>query len=746
MFNSGDKAYLQQLNNQLVNAISKTSTDISDASVQRLSISLSNAIVNAIKSASPPPPIPPGGGPGSPSGSAPVDATLKKGEIILTFKQIARALDNLVGMFNDAANGVFKFGASLSRVSVATNTLGLVGLKSIDMTKSLDFSSPAVDTSFGKFGFDLGETGDMLATALKSNVKAISSNSQIFLARSVGLGTELGTTIEFLATNTQALGYNQDATVQLGHSILESSKQTGVFADTVFKAVKSFEQSTKQQAVIYGKGLSQDMQRFVAGLTKEMGFQSPDLIGLVSKLTPTSAEDIASTRALAARLGVDVGKMGKNQEEFVSEMLVALSRRAEGIRAGSGDDALATAARMTAELQGISLEQIQAAGVAVAKLGTAGDIVRKSKLQPAPTGNELSRTIEEESNAIRSLNKDAAENAKNFALSLAGTSTAFEMLEATQSAFDAALYDATTSLTNFAHVVGNVGVGTAGAFKLAGTVAPGVADSFTNILETTLGMKLAGVKLGDLRSKISTRYPAAGAAITNFPTHFDPKYMDMATTPGATVSTRLSAAARNKFNLFTKPTAGGVALGALGGVITGASDYAEHGDISHAASTGLGGALGGYGGATLGAAIGTAILPGIGTVVGGLLGGALGGWGGSEAGGAIDEALWSPEIKQANMDTGAKVSKAQESDQQKLDGDRQQDVVGKQLDVARSHTEYFASMDESLAILAGRTQSVASATIKPPKDDSRRDAEFVFSTGSSEYSMRQQLAYNTERA
>lgn len=743
MFNSGDKAYLQQLNQQLVNAIERPKAiDITDTSITKLSA----ALANAIRSGSPPP-IPPGGGTGAPSGTAPVDAALKKGELILISKQIAKALDNLVGVFNDAAKGVFKFGASLSRVTVATNNLALVGLRGADLSKSLDFSQPEVDTAFGKFGFDLGETGDMLATALKSNVKATSQNSQIFLARSVGLGTELGTTIEFLATNTQALGASEEATIELGHSVLESSKQSGVFADTVFKAIKSFEQSTKQQAVIYGRGLSQDMQKFVGGLTEAVGFQSPDLIGLVSKLTPTSTEDIASTRALAARLGVDIGKMGRNQEEFVSEMLVALSRRAEGIRVESGDDALATAARISAELQGISLEQLQAASVAVAKLGgTAGDIIRKTKLQPAPTSSDLSKTIEQESNAIRSMNIDAAENAKNFALSLAGAATAFDMLETTQSFFNSALYDSTRSLTKFADVVGSIGVGTAGGFTLAGTVAPGVLDSFSNILETALGLKLAGVKLGGLRSTISTSYPRVGAAMTNFPTHFDPTYMDVATTPGSTVSTRLSAAARNKFNLLSKPTAGGVALGALGGVITGASDYMERGDISHAASMGLGGALGGYGGATLGAAIGTAILPGIGTVVGGLLGGALGGWGGSEAGAAVDEALWSPDLKQTDFDTGPKVSKQTRNDQEKLNEARQQSVGDKQLDEARSHTELLASMEESLAMLAGKTSSVAAATIKPPKDDSRQDAEFVFSTGASEYSLRQQLAYNTGRA
>lgn len=742
MFNSGDRAYLQQLNSQLVNAIERPKPiEISDASITKLSA----ALANAVKSASSPLPIPPGGGTGAPSGSAPVDTALKKGEIILTFKQIARALDNLVGVFSDATKGVFKFGASLSRVTVATNNLALVGLRGSDLSKSLDFSQPEVDTAFGKFGFDLGETGDMLATALKSNVKATSQNSQIFLARSVGLGTELGTTIEFLATNTQALGASEEATIELGHSVLESSKQSGVFADTVFKAIKSFEQSTKQQAVIYGKGLSQDMQKFVGGLTEAVGFQSPDLIGLVSKLTPTSTEDIASTRALAARLGVDISKMGRNQEEFVSEMLVALSRRAEGIRVESGDDALATAARIGAELQGISLEQLQAASVAVAKLGgTAGDIIRKTKLQPAPTGGDLSKTIEQESNAIRSMNIDAAENSKNFALSLAGASTAFGLLETTQRTFNSALYDSTKSLTKFADVVGSIGVGAAGGFTLAGTVAP-FLGSFSNIVETAIGVQLLRMGARNTMSAVGTHFPRVGAAITNFPTHFDPA---LATTAhGSTVSTRLSAAAKNKFNLLSKPTAGGVALGALGGVIAGASDYMEHGDISHAASTGVGGALGGYGGATLGASIGTALFPVVGTLVGGLIGGALGAWGGSEAGAAVDEALWSTEFKKPDLSTGTTVSKVTRSDQEKINEDRQQSIGDRQLDETRSQTQILASIDETLAMLAGKTSSVAAATIKPPRDDSRQDAEFVFSTGSSEYALRQQqLAYNTGRA
>jgi len=79
------------------------------------------------------------------------------------------------------------------------------------------------------------------------------------------------------------------------------------------------------------------------------------------------------------------------------------------------------------------------------------------------------------------------------------------------------------------------------------------------------------------------------------------------------------------------------------GVVAGRDEYNNTHDASTAAAVGTGTAAGsiagGWGGSAAGAALGTMLLPGIGTIVGGVLGAALGGWGGGELGAAAAHAV-----------------------------------------------------------------------------------------------------------
>ena len=161
----------------------------------------------------------------------------------------ALAFTTASGKLSGAVNQTLGFGNALARSSVATGqNMSLMGAKFDSSTKQFTNQLPALSSAFKQFGLAPAEMGKILDSAIRANVRDTGRSTQKFIATSVGLGNNLSTTTKFLATQTNVLGMNTEATNMFGQSVSYGCIN-GILADSIFDAVSAFSDTAQEQIV-----------------------------------------------------------------------------------------------------------------------------------------------------------------------------------------------------------------------------------------------------------------------------------------------------------------------------------------------------------------------------------------------------------------------------------------------------------------------------------------------------------------
>ena len=577
--------------------------------------------------------------------------------------------------FEKAAQDIQSYGTVMGRTAAATGKTSLLGAKMLKDAggnlKSIDFSMPEVESAFGEWGTSFEESGRILAASLKANVDATDTGTQTFLARSTGLGTDLGLTNAFLAKNTNVIGASKTSTNKLGTSILNTATANNRVADGIFAAVDAFAEVSKVQSLIFSKSMALEMQGVVAAM--EAALPKTGLQEFAAKVMAGDSESQLGARRMAARLGVDVGLQQSDPKEFLAQLIDGISSYA----AQAGSDPLGKAVNLEAlgSLGGIDLSDIQAADRTSTHAGSQGMSTSDLLSTTALTAAEQAKADDAQQKLVTAVDAEASRNMKNFAMSLAGTSTAFTVLNTVSQTVRDSLYEVDGGLTALAKTLGGI-TGAKAGFNMTKTALD--IGSFGAMLggAVTLGKSLfsgarrlfgggkgggggggaggggagggggsrayrAGQRVrgganwlkGDVWGK-GGNVARAGQGIglsnalnphTGLPHNVPQSFKSVGRMPRAMGTAKAA---------FGK---GASRMPLIGGLIAGGLELAETGDKSRAAMT-AGGSMGGaMVGAATGAAIGS-VVPIIGTAIGGLIGGIFGAWGGGEAGKALNDA------------------------------------------------------------------------------------------------------------
>jgi hypothetical protein len=602
--------------------------------------------------------------------------------------------------FEKAAQDIQSYGTIMGRTAAATGRTSLLGAKMLKDAggnlKSIDFSMPEVESAFGEWGTSFEESGRILAASLKANVDATDTGTQTFLARSTGLGTDLGLTNAFLASNTNVIGASKSSTNKLGTSILNTATANNRVADSIFAAVDAFAEVSKVQSLIFSKSMALEMQGVVAAM--EAALPKTGLQEFAAKVMAGDSESQLGARRMAARLGVDVGLQQSDPKEFLAQLIDGISSYA----AQAGSDPLGKAVNLEAlgSLGGIDLSDIQAADRTSTHAGSQGMSTSDLLSTTALTADEQAKADDAQQKLITAVDAEASRNMKNFAMSLAGASTAFTVLNTVSQTLRDSLYEVDGGLTALAKTLGGItgakagfnmtktaldigsfGAMAAGTFSLGkglfrgvrrlfgggkggggggGSGGGGGGGSGGGSRAYRAGQRVRGGAnwlKGDVWGK-GGNVARAGQGMglsnalnphTGLPHNVPQSFKSVGKMPRAMGTAKAA---------FGK---GASRMPLIGGLIAGGLELAETGDKSRAAMT-AGGSMGGaMVGAATGAAIGS-VVPIIGTAIGGLIGGVLGAWGGGEAGKALNDAN-DPDFvaKQAKQKAAEQERLAQES-------------------------------------------------------------------------------------
>jgi len=613
-------------------------------------------------------------------------------------------LGTLLGPFEKAAKDIQSYGTIMGRTAAMTGRNSLLGAKMIKdeagKLQSIDFSMPEVETAFGQWGTSFEQSGKILDAALKANVDATDTGTQTFLARSTGLGNDLGLTNAFLATNTNVLGVSTGKANKLGDSILNTATANNRVADGIFAAVAAFEEVSRVQSVIFSKSMAIEMQGVVAAM--EAALPKTGLQEFAAKVMAGDSESQLGARRMAARLGVDVGLQQSDPKAFLSQLMEGIASYA----AQAGSDPLGRAVNLEAlaSLGGnLDLSNIQSAIRGVEESRDRNISVEKLLTPTKLTAEEQKNQDEAKQTLITAVDAEASRNMKNFAMSLAGASTAFTVLNTVSQTVRDSLYEVDGGLTALAKTLGGI-TGAKAGFNMTKTALD--IGSFGAMLGGLLSLG-QGVASGARRlfggrgggggggtgggaggggsggSGGSSRAFRAGQRVRGGANWLKGDVwgkggnvaragQGMGLSNALNPHTGLPHNVPQSFKSVGKmPRAMGTAKAAfgkgasrmplIGGLIAGGLELAETGDKSRAALT-AGGSMGGaMVGAATGAAIGS-VVPIIGTAIGGLIGGILGAWGGGEAGKALNDAN-DPDFvaKQAKQKAAEQERMAQES-------------------------------------------------------------------------------------
>ena len=570
----------------------------------------------------------------------------KVGKAFGTLKGIAKPLDG-------AGAQIRQFGNTMARTVAQTGNQALVnarlqkgaltGLKEL----KIDSLSETISGSFADFGIGLGQTGQILDTALRGNAKVTEKGTQDFLARAVGLGNDLGLATQAIATNTNFLGLSTDASNNFNQGVIQTAQANGRLADTIFQAVEAFKENTRSQQVVFGTHFAGTMRGVVAGLQAAM----PDtgIIDAVGKITGTDFKQQQATAALLSRLNV-----GASTQELSQDPAAVLAKMFKAIESDLGrfqndPRAMASQMELMASQAGLNKSDIEAILTQSSGRSTAEleKIMRNQAGKTGPTAGQIS----DEQVTVGGLSVDASEAMKDAKLAIHGANVAFNMLSTTTETVRASLdaFDGALAKTMGTLAGGVAGVG-------MGADATGAAGMFSSIVDTvSLIADVRGLLRGRRpRGRRSSRAPRSRPTPRGTKPSLSNRAKDMfrrtpsrppspnwVTTPARPPVPKggLGAGARS----LATGRVGGALKGVskkvplLGAAISGGLELAESGDKSRAGASAAGAGLGGWGGAAAGAAIGSMIFPGVGTAIGGLIGGVLGAWGGEAGAKAVHD-------------------------------------------------------------------------------------------------------------
>ena len=150
----------------------------------------------------------------------------------------------------------------------------------------------------------------------------------------MGLGNNLSTTTKFLATQTNVLGMNTEATNMFGQSVLAMAASNGILADSIFDAVSAFSDTAQEQIVFFGRASTEVTQNVINNMAALL--PDSDVAGLLAALT--SPDVVRQLPMITQQLGVPmVGDLSDpaNMRQLIETAIPALADMAQGMRRSS---------------------------------------------------------------------------------------------------------------------------------------------------------------------------------------------------------------------------------------------------------------------------------------------------------------------------------------------------------------------------------------------------------------------------
>tara|TARA_R110000824_G_scaffold35687_4_gene111595 strand:- start:301 stop:2517 length:2217 start_codon:yes stop_codon:yes gene_type:complete len=705
-----DRSFFEGLNSDLAKGINKAieggfkgaSLSLDAETVKLIGVEFSHAIKpleKAIKEDD-------DGGGGGGSGSAGQKGALNK--VVGVAKGVFGAARQLVAQ---NASNILAYGDTMARGVAATN-------------QSFLMNGDNLATKFGHFGFDIQQTGAMLDSAMRANVKGLGKNTQNFLARSAGLGISTATNTKFLSANTNILGQSMKETASLGTDLVNMALSNGMIGDSIFAAVAAFEANTKAQQVIFGAGIATEFQKIVGGLATLV--PGGGMNALIAKAAPTTVRGLLDLDILGGMFGGAFNSEGIRDDprRHTANFIAALSRASEKI-AGMTVRSGAQYIEHRFGKFGITLADIQTATVAMNEAGSISGLMKAMKggSIPIKTDKELFMSIAQNSLA-------AANAMKNAAIELGGLGTVQKGLAELAGTIEGSFYTLEGSISKLAIAMGDAAAVEAGLQSADKLGLGGIKDFITSLV--TAGVLLKGGRgAWPMLKKLGRKPPPPPRLPTppSIPGGRPPLVLDHKTgkmvpqrtptpwpTPLRAPQMPTPTTAPWYKRLFTgsskSATVGAtkkipVAGAALGAVF----EYGENQDISRAVTVGASEALGFWGGAAAGGSAGLAFGPyaPIASPVLALLGGLSAAWGAGEVGKVVHDSIDTDFVKKQELDReeAAKVEKDAAKAQSSIREEELAKNATAQLEVEESQVTVLEGMAVSLTLATDLLKDLA---------------------------------------
>ena len=524
-------------------------------------------------------------------------------------------------------NGIQEFGNVMSRSAVAANKEFLIGTKSV--AGALERSTPKLEKTFGKFGFDIVDAGRAMDSAIRANIRNTGLQTQKFIATSTGLGNSLGKTNTFLATQQNVLGLNTESTIALGRHLLATADANDMLGESLYAAIEAFTKTSKEQAVIFGPKTAEEIRKAVIGLEGLLGGTGAGQ-ALITSLT----SDMMKIYRIGGWLGMaDAGgQFERDPAGFIAKVLPAMAAKQREFRAAGSPLASQMLFRTFAAQTGIDISAFKDADIIM-------DRARKQNisLNEALRGRVFSeKDASEKAKIITQSSTDAAENMLNFGFQVEAVKTKMEVFGTAVDTASGWLYNSDGSLASAAETA-------ASALGLIGGVQGTLGLGNTNINDLISSLTQGGAMAAGfggatwLKNKVwpSGKVPTAagplataGASIpTAGASPMDtPADIERFARKGRRAREYRNRLAKINKHPFTKWTKWGGAP--LAGLTAGIDEYQESGHLGRATVATGGTMAGALTGAALGAKLGAFGGPFslVTAPLGAILGGVIGAW------------------------------------------------------------------------------------------------------------------------
>lgn len=451
------------------------------------------------------------GGGGGGEGSA------GKGGALANVAKLAKGFVNIAGrLVRQNAIHLRQFGDSLARTAVATQRSDILSRDNISL-------------EFGQWHQDLSEVGKTMAASLGANVKSVDKSTQKLLARSLGLGTSMGTLSKFMATATNVIGLSTSETHSLGTEIQNLGLTNNILANSVFEAATQFAAASKGFQLLDDSHI-RGLMGFVGGLeAKETGMNVGSLVARIMDLDPRQQMKLAT----AAQLGggsVNRAELLSDPETFIAKAIVSLG--AASNRARGQDPLAAGVLQKQLKSLGFSLD-MQFAAAKLAEGRSVEDVLRLGKAGPVDTDQELQQ-------GIQGASETAMIAMKNFAIEIEGLSTHQAFLSTASMAVEKQFYK----------LEDGVAKATTALAKTAGAAA-GIEATIQSMNQATGGVGSKELLFGATAVGIALRKPIVAGAVAGT------KAINSAVTPrGAGALAMLKEGQIPKDFKITSPTSG----------------------------------------------------------------------------------------------------------------------------------------------------------------------------------------------